>query len=425
MQRLLWTPLVCGLLAAVLSSCGGGGGIALSVTPPPSGMTVTYTFTGGTPTAAAMQTGTSAFIPATIQSGAVSFTVPSGTTTSYSVAYVCPPTPGFGNTVTSEYVIEATTQDPTSSTVSCYGSAATTGSATGSVDATAISGAANVLIRGNQGYGGSVGASSGTFNVTLPTGTNDVALIVEDSATFPNVLAVKILRSQTVPGAVNSGSGITFTNADLTTSQALTVNNVPAGFVSPPAVAVEYFTSNGTWFLLDNNSATQYPAVPAGATQGADYYSFESNSDDTATHSSAVGATQYTATPGNPATITLPAAWSFTGPTPATLPTFTFNYSAFSSLAAVAQQGEIEWESTPTTLNTITVTATANYQGSATTLAIPDLSSVTGFMAPAASGTNIYWVADVFGGTAQEFSAIPSSSGSLSFVQNEGSYTQP
>jgi hypothetical protein len=385
---------------------------------------VGYNFTGGIPTATAVQVGTGSFAAATLQSGALSFTIPDGTT-NYSVAYVCPPTPGFGNTVTSEFVIQASTKDGTSFNVSCQGSTATTGALTGSVDATAIPGAANVQIRGNLGYGTAVGASSGTFNVTLPTGSNDVALIVMDGSPQPNVLAVKILRGQTVPGAVNNGTVITFQASDETTSQPLSVTNVPAGFVTPPAVAVQYFTANGTSFLLEGNSDIQYPAVPTGAAQSGDYYAFESNSADATTYNSAVGITQYTTTPGNPVTLALPASWSFAGPSAATLPTFTFSYSGFSSLAAVAQQGEIEWATTATTLNTITAIATANFQGSATTVAIPDLSTVSGFIAPAASGTNIFWVADVFGGTAQEFSFTPSNNSSLSFVQNRGTYTQP
>ena len=327
--------------------------------------------------------------------------------------------------MTSEFVIQASTKDGTSFNVSCQGSTATTGALTGSVDATAIPGAANVQIRGNLGYGTAVGASNGLFNVSLPTGSNDVALIVMDGSPQPNVLAVKILRSQTVPGALNNGAVVTFQASDLTTSQPLSVTNVPAGFVTPPAVAVEYFTANGTSFLLDGNSSTLYPAVPASAAQSGDYYAFESNSDDASTFSSAVGITQYTTTPSNPATIALPAPWSYAGPSAATLPTFTFSYSGFSSLAAVAQSGEIEWAPTATTLNTITTIATANFQGSATTVAIPDLSSVTGFIAPAASGATIYWVADVFGGTTQEFSFTPSNNSSLSFVQNRGTYAEP
>ncbi|HEY6308129.1 MAG TPA: hypothetical protein VI488_16890 [Candidatus Angelobacter sp.] len=382
-------------------------------------------FTGGTPTAAAVQIGSAAFTAASIQSGNVTLSLPMGTT-QYAIAYVCPPVPGFGNTVTSEFIIEATTQDGTTFTVSCQGSPST-GSATGSANASLIAGSANVFVRGNQGFGGSVGSNNGSFSVSMPTGTNDVALAAVDGAVQPNVLAVRIVRSQTVPGAINGGSPVIFASTDATTTQSLTVNNIPAGFVTPPAVGVFYNTTNGTSILLDNNSATSYPAVPTAAAQSGDFYTFESNTSDTATHNSAVGITQTTTSGGGAMTIALPASWSFAGPAAAALPTFTFNYTGFSGMAAVAQQGEIEWAPTLTTLSTITVTATANFQNGATTITIPNLASLSGFLAPAPSGTNIFWVADVFGGTAQEFAffATPPANGSLSFVQNRGNYTEP
>ena len=230
-----WLLLIASVgLTAGLAGCGGSTSTVSGT--PPGNTSVSYNFTGGTPTAAAVQVGAGSFAAATLQSGALSVTIPDGTT-NYSVAYVCPPIPGFGNTVTSEFVIQASTADGTSFNVSCQGSTATTGALTGSVDATAIPGAANVQIRGNLGYGTAVGASNGLFNVSLPTGTNDVALIVMDGSPQPNVLAVKILRSQTVPGAVNNGTVVTFQASDLTTSQPLSVTNVPAGFVMPPSGA--------------------------------------------------------------------------------------------------------------------------------------------------------------------------------------------
>jgi hypothetical protein len=417
--------LVCALLTAVFAGCGGGngggGGSSANATD------VTFTFTGGTPTAAAAQIGTGNFAAATIQSGKVVVSVPSGTT-NYAIAYVCPPVPGFGNTVTGEFIIEASLQDGHAFTVSCEGaSTATTGTITGSVDASVISGAANIDIVGLQGIAGSVGSNNGTFSLSMPTGANDVALVVVDNAAQPNVLAVKILRSQTVPGAMNGGSTIIFSAGDQITTEPLTINNVPASFVTPPAVAVTYTTANGTSFLVDNHTATTYPAIPTGATQSGDFYGFEANTDDTATHNSAIGITQTTTSGGGAATISLPAPWTFAGPAAATFPTFTFTYSGFSNVAAVAQQGEIEWAPTATTLNTITVTATGNFQAGATTITTPDLSALTGFIAPAPSGTTIDWVADIFGGTAQEFTFFPAapSNGSLAFVQNEGTYTQP
>ncbi|HLH08684.1 MAG TPA: hypothetical protein VKW78_15705 [Terriglobales bacterium] len=425
--RNLQLPSILLFVMAIIS-CGGGGGGSSNSNPSGSGgsssTSVTYSFSGGTPTAAAVQIGTGTFTSATLQSGKLALSIPQGTTT-YAIAFVCPPTAGFGNTVTSEYIIEAAIQDGTAFSLNC-GATLTTSNVTGSVDASAVPGAANVLIRGTAGYGGQLGGTTGTFNVTLPNGTNDVAFVAIDSAVQPNVLAVKILRNQTAPGAVNGGNAVVFSSADLTANQSFAVTNIPSGFVTPPAASVEYYTANGTYILLDNNSATQYPAVPAAAKQSGDFYLFEANTSDTATHNSAVGITQ-TNTTGGSATIALPTQWTYSGPTPAKLPTFTFAYSGYSGLADVAQQAEIEWAPTPTTLTTITVTATTNAQNGATTLAIPDLSSISGFSASAPSGTNVYWVAAIYGGSAEEFSFYPNppSNGSLAFVQNRGNYTQP
>jgi hypothetical protein len=421
MRAALWLSVVGIFTISLLSGCskgqtaGGTGG----------GSTVTFTFVGGTPTAAAVQIGGGAFTTASIQSGKV--TVSASATTKYAIAYLCPPAPGFGNTVSSETVIEATPQDGTAFTVSCLGSP-TTGTVTGSANASLIPGAVDILVRGNQGFGGSVGSNNGTFSVSLPTGPNDIALVAVDGAAPPNVLAVKFVRAQTSPGAVNGGNQVFFVAGDQVTTQSLTVSGVPANFVSPPAVAVQYFTANGTQFLLDNNSATSYPAVPTTAGQAGDFYSYSSNTDDTATHNSAVAVMQNTTTGGGPATITLPIPWTFAGPAAATFPTFTFTYTGFSSLAAVSQQAEIEWAPTATTLNTITVIATSSFQGGATTIIIPNLTSVPGFIAPAGSGATIHWVGDIFGGTAPKFvffSTTPPSNGSISFVQNQGNFTQP
>jgi hypothetical protein len=370
-----------------------------------------------------VQIGTGTFATATVQANKLTVSVPVGTTT-YAVAYVCPPVAGFGNTVTAENVIEASTQDGSSFTVSCNGSTGTTGSATGTVNATAIPGATNVLIRGNQGYGTSVGATTGSFSASLLTGMNDVAFIAVNSSGA--VLAVKIVRGQTVPGAVNGGSSVVFATTDETTTQSLTVNGVPSGYVTPPAEAVNYVTAAGTSFYLSTNATTQYPGMPSAAVATGDFYSFEANTDDTATHTVAVGTT-VDSTTGGSATIALPAAWSYAGPTAAVLPTFNFTYSGFSGVAASAEQGEIEWAPTATTLDTISVIATGSFFGTSTSITIPNLSTLTGFLGSAAAGATVYWVADIYGGSAQEFAfyTSPPATGSLSFVQKTGTFVQP
>ena len=406
-------------------SSGGGGAQTSNPT------TVTYTFTGGTPTATAVQIGTGAFTAATLQSNKLSITIPSGTTT-YAIAYVCPPVAEYGETITFESVIEASTQDGSSFPASCFGSG-TTGSVTGTVDASAIPGATSVVVRGNQAYGTTLRTTTGSFNASLLTGTNDVALIALNSS--GTVLAVKILRGQTVPGALNGGNSIVFSTTDETTPQSITVNGVPSGYVTPATANVLYVTAGGTIFYLSTNATTQYLAVPSAAVAAGDFYSFEPNSDDVSTDTAFVGA-NVDSPSGGSVTLALPAAWSYAGPTAALLPTFNFSYSGFSSDAAITYESELEWQTSQANFDTVSVAATGNYLGSSTSVAVPNLSALTGFVAPAPAGTFVTWVAYIWGGGwtpdlwdggAQGFPSYtsPPSSGSISFVKKIGNFTQP
>ncbi len=407
-------------MAAALAGCSSNG---TSTSTSPTSTDVVYTFEGQQPSAVAVQIGAEAYTSTSLQSGKLSISVPNGTT-NYAIAYACPQAAGLGATITAEYVIEASLSDGNTFTASCNEAAGTTGSATGSVNASGISGVASVLIRGNAGYGGSVASANGSFNVSMLTGSNDVAFIAEDS--LGNVKAVQILRAQTVPGSINSGNTVTFHGSDQVTMQNMTVANVPSGFATPPAASVEYVTADGTQFLLSNNSLTQYPLVPAAYVQSGDFYSFEASASDTATHSSAVGNTQ-NSSGGGAVTLSLPTPWTYSGPSPAVLPTFNFSYSGYSDMSAVAQQAEIEWEPSTNVIYTLTVTATANYQGSGNSIVIPNLSSVSGFFGSASAGSAVYWVADIWGGTTPvfDFLSAPPSSGSISFVQQSGTFVQP
>jgi hypothetical protein len=65
------------------------------------------------------------------------------------------------------------------------------------------------------------------------------------------------------------------------------------------------------------------------------------------------------------------------------------------------------WPTGTTSRNIISVIATANFQNGATTLTIPDLTALSGFFAPATSGTQVSWFGDIFGGT-RKSSYLPS-----------------
>ncbi|HXB20624.1 MAG TPA: hypothetical protein VNV88_04535 [Candidatus Solibacter sp.] len=409
--------LISGILATLLVGCGGSSSSA------PQSNVVTVTFSG-TPQSVATQVGSGAFTSATLQSGnPLTLVLPQGTT-KYAVAWVCP-------LFNEEFVIEATLQDATAFTAVCRETQPALGIATGSANASLIAGATNMRVVGGNGFGNFVAGTSGPFNVSLPVGTDDVAVVALDSTGITPV-GVKIVRSQSIPGAIGSGSTVLFGPEDATTVQTATVNNLPAGFPSP-GVFAQYHTANGTIFplTLPNNTSLTYRAVPAAASLQGDFYQYSISTGDPVNFKQRIGATQTTSSSG-PVTMALPAPWSYSGPVPDAFPTFTFNYSGFSGLPAVGQQAAIQWALKPTKQRFLIVMATANFQAGATTLTIPNLTSLSGFFAPPPSGTPISWLANIFGATSQEFifqasmfSANPPASGSLSFVQNTGSYIQP
>jgi hypothetical protein len=68
--------------------------------------------------------------------------------------------------------------------------------------------------------------------------------------------------------------------------------------------------------------------------------------------------------------------------------------------------------------------ATANYQNTATTLATPDLSGISGFFANPQSGTQAVWSASISQNSGGGLQTAPSTATSNS-VQNGGAYTVP
>lgn len=402
----------CGLANSLENLAGGGG----NSTP---GTNVVYTFSGTVaPVAAAVQIGSGGWSTVSISGGQLTVSVPSGTN-NYSLAYVCPAWQGM-SVVNQEYAIAATLDDGTALNVSCFKSP-TLGAATGSADGTAIAGATNLRIVGTEGLGTALAAPSGSFSANMATGTNDVAVLADDNS--GDVLGAKIVRAQTVPGAINGNNTITLAPSDGTTQQSITVTNIPSGFVNPAAVSAEYWTANGTLFsLMNNTGATQYAIVSSSEAQTGDYYLFSANSADTAAFQNIYVAT--TATSPGPVTLELPAPLPFAAPAPAAQPTFTLNYSGFSSTAASGDAVSLQWFVNSSTLDEITVYATAAALNGTTTVSVPDLTSLSGFFQTPASGTTVYWLAYAYGGTYPWFSPTPSS-GTIAYGETNGQYTEP
>jgi len=417
------------ILTVCLAGCGGSNsGSGVCVTDCGGGgnpTTVTYTFTGAMPTAVATQIGSGAYTQATVASGKVSISLPSGTS-NYSIAWVCPADARYTTPVTNEYVYQASTKDGTSLSWYCDddGANETSGAATLQVDASAITGGAYIYAPGGIGDNSASlnhAWASGIVNLSgqMITGTYDVFVAVQD-ANY-NTLAVKILRNQTIPGALNSGNPVVFAASDETTTQTLTVSNIPSGFSASDAFIYFETADFGDSFGLNDPLkalGVQYTALPSSAIQSGDYYWFESGASG--------GGNEYVGvqmdTTNVPPTITLPTPWPYAGPTAAALPTFNLSYAGFSGTTNVQYRAGIDWGQGATFPNQIQLTATANYQNGSTSITIPDLSELTGFLAPAASATNVSWYAGVTQGP--PLLSDPAN-GTWLIVQDYGTYTEP
>jgi hypothetical protein len=86
-------------------------------------------------------------------------------------------------------------------------------------------------------------------------------------------------------------------------------------------------------------------------------------------------------------------------PVGAAFPSFNVNYTSFSGNSVIADRALISWGQTTSTAYRIGVSATEAFQNGSTDLAIPDLTSIPGFLAPAPSGTAVSWLVSVSGGS--------------------------
>lgn len=415
---------VIGLCAAFLAGCGGGSLTGGGGGGGGNSTTVTVQFGGASmPAAVAASIGTGAFAAQTLTGGALTLTLPSGTS-NYGLAYLCP----AQSTLQDEFVFEASISDGTSLNVDCPSTASQTGTLTGSLDASAIPGVTSFQFASQNGSSvyqdGEGGGSSTNFSLPAVTG-NDRVLVMAYANQNSGPVAAKNFDNQTVPGALNGGNAVVFAASDETTPEAIAYNNVPSGFSTPASFAE--FVMAGTTFsvFLSTNATTQYAALPASATENGDYYFVDGSAyatNATAGVSSAVLAA--TTTAGGPVSFSFPAPWSYGGPTPAALPSFTESYAGFSGSANVSQNAFLQWNPSSGVTDVISVEATAGFQNGSTTLAIPDLSSVTGFLPSPASGTQLEWVAWMEQQSWGLTSSMPLG-GTASQVETNGQFTVP
>lgn len=256
-------------------------------------------------------------------------------------------------------------------------------------------------------------------------GTYDIPVAVTaDSTGLPTYLAIKVLRSQTVPGALNGGAPIVFQTSDETVPQTLTYNNVPDGFTTGTTY-ITYQTAGGTGITYATGTQPgQYWAIPSSTFQTGDYYHFSAVASNS-TNNQSVRADKITSSNGSQS-FTFPAPWSYAGPTPAALPTFNYKYSGFSGMSNVVEEAYISWvlgnNTTGYIDNTIAISATVNYLNGATSVTIPDLSALAGFLAPPTSSTQVYWFAAI---SQSSFASGKPPSGSSQSVSANGNYIVP
>jgi hypothetical protein len=329
-------------------------------------------------------------------------------------------------------VFEASTLDGTSFSESCPTASSTgaTETLTGSVDASAISGTSFLNISAQNGAAleeGYINVPSGSFSFAAPTGTDRVMALAYNSVlngseeTF-SLVGAQNFSSQTVPGTLNGGATVVMGTADQTTQEPITYNSVPSGYGAPTTFA-GYMMGDGQGILTADDATTGYPALPAGAMESGDYYTLTATASSTSNSLEEVGVTTSLASAA-PVTFTFPPAWSYAGPAAATWPSFDLSYAGFSGKTGVCDAVAMVWLPSVTAENTIEVTATGNYLNGSTTVAIPDLSGLTGFFAPPASGMVVFWSAGISHGSVLCFQPLPLN-GTLKAVSNSGSYTAP
>jgi hypothetical protein len=411
------------------SGGGGGGGNGGGGDTP---TTVTVSFAGA-PTALATQIGSGAFTAATLTSGTLTLSIPSGTT-NFAVAYLC-----LDGGYTQQTVYEASTLDGTSYTALYCPSTATepTGTLTGSGDVSAIAGAGFVGVTADSGSGYSEGVlltvtgNPQPINVAMPSGTDRVAVTgyylanPEEFGSAENLLAVRNFDGVTIPGALNGGNTVTLGAADEVTMQPITYKNVPSGFFAPTTNA-NYEWSDGGVLLLSNEATTQYPAIPAAAAESGDYYSFgavtEMSTNGGATEAEVSVGTNTTA--NGAVTFTFPAAWIYAGPTPSAQPVFNMANSGITGKTGVTDFVTLSWGVTAAGQTTSEVLATANYLNGSTSLTFPNLTGVSGFLSGPPSGGTVVWFADVEQSTAASLQPL-GQNGTIVAVENGGEFTVP
>ena len=418
-----------GRSVAVIAGCGGGSGGSSASGNSGGGSggsstQVTVSFVNGTPATVALKTGSGSFAPQSLSGGKLNFSLPSGTT-NFVVAYVCT----ASSFPTYEDVFELSTADGTSFKLPCPAPypAETMGTLTGNIDASAIPGMdlLNLVVtNGSEGFVSGV-TSGANFSLNVPAGNDRVLVLAYQNQGLQGVSLVgaKSLTNQSVPGALNGGNQLVLGTSDaVTVRQPITYSNAPGGYTAPITIA-DYITGSAGGGYSFGNYTTEYPVLPAGAVVSGDFYEAYAMASNTA-KAGEMMIVGKSFTSAGPLSFAFPAPWSYAGPQPAARPTFDFGYSGFAGKSGTYAAAYIDWTVSTAGIYEVYLVSSANYLNGSTSLSVPDLSGLTGFIAPPATGTKVNWVALM----AQDSVGIAmpmSSNATITTVENGGSYTVP
>ncbi|MGC2473558.1 MAG: hypothetical protein WA485_04435 [Candidatus Sulfotelmatobacter sp.] len=362
-----------------LIACGGGSSSSSTTTTPPPPTQLTLTLSGAAPAAVATQADGGSWSALALSGATATFTVPSATS-NYAVAVLCP-----ASTISAtqtETIFEANAGDTTAPSVFCPPSSGI--NMTVSFDLTAVGGTQAYLSVGDDLSGYWPGPASGANVQNVVPGTQDVGVAAygPNQTTTPPV-GVQIQRNVNVTGAPLTLPAMTA--ADQAGNAPITLSGVPSGFTTQ--ITAYYNTPGGATILINGTNVPSYGIVAAADTASGDYYSVQGSASNGST--SLVETIQSFTSAQNVA-LTLPGTLSYAGPTPAANPTFSATYSGFTGSGKTAWVADLLWPSSGSNSNVILVYATSTFLGS-NPIAVPDLSSVTGFLAPASSGTTVDW----------------------------------
>ena len=404
-------------LSVCLVACGGsssGGGNNMLTTTPPT--PVTLTVNGATPMLAATQIAGGSWSALTMSGSTATFNVPS-TSASYAVAVLCPAPIPSGIQI--EAVFEALASDTTSPTLYCPPTTSVT--MTVNFDLSAVPGAVDAAVAVGTDISAYWPGPTSAANVqNVVTGTQDIGVVAYGSTPTTAPYGVQIQRGVDVTGAPITVPAMS--TSDETGSATIMVNGIPTGYSN--SVSAYYVTAGGATIPINGNSVPNYALIAAGDTQSGDFYSVQSAAVD-GTGINVVEQAQSFAS-GTNLTLTLPAPVSYSGPSAAQYPTFEATYSGFTGSGTTGWIAALDWTGSSST-NGILVYATSGFLGT-NSVAIPNLSSVSGFIAPAASGTSVNWSVVAFQQSALYFAfdviATPSSE-TAQYAIAGGTYTEP